>query len=99
MTESERKAINEVITNMRNMEKGMLKIKDRTSDISEELKSYQAIGTVKEFKDLKEKNTPKKLIRLKGLWRTRDFECPYCRNNPRLYTDCCEWCGQRLDWN
>lgn len=59
----------------------------------------QAIGTVEEFKDLKEKNEPKKLTNIHKLLDIIGF-CPSCRN--RVYysdgTNYCPTCGQKLYW-
>lgn len=64
---------------------------------------YQAIGTVEEFKALKEKNEPKKPIK-HGSY----YVCPCCGNTEIEYcneVDCrtirlkrCTLCEQKLDW-
>ena len=74
----------------------------------EELKTYRAIGTIEEFKALKEKSVEKKPIRRKGMCYakakdgTEDYEiieeCPTCKN--RLYAvsfnvGYCR-CGQKI---
>lgn len=52
----------------------------------EEVQAYQAIGTVEEFKSLKEKNEPKKLLTREemfpqgyGIYSTKDRWCPSCK--------------------
>ena len=52
----------------------------------EEIQQYRAIGTIEEFKDLKEKNEPKRLLTREekypqnyGIYSTSDRWCPYCR--------------------
>lgn len=65
--------------------------------LSEAIQQYRAIGTVEEFKALKEKATPKKLEVEKFLGYD-DLMCPNCKSykirNPKY---CCD-CGQKLDW-
>lgn len=65
----------------------------------DELEQYKAIGTVDEFKDLKEKNEPKK-----PRFYAHNYHCTECGilvgNNEFqwqrfLY---CDNCGQKLDW-
>lgn len=69
----------------------------------EELQQYRAIGTVEEFKALKEKVEPKKPLP-KGTHKAIDnFYCPNC-NHPltNRHEQCelpyCDICGQKLDW-
>ena len=71
----------------------------------EEIQAYRAIGTVEEFKALKEKNEPKKPIeRFTGSeWVC---ECPACRGITETPQEqivesiqYCAWCGQKLDWS
>lgn len=68
----------------------------------EEIQQYRAIGTVEEFKALKEKNEAKKPI---DISRVRDCEgyigligkCPCCGEileDDAVHCDC----GQKLDW-
>ena len=59
----------------------------------EEIQQYRAIGTVEEFKALKEKNEPKKPI-IHGLGQRY---CPVCKcgGADHFY---CPNCGQKLDW-
>ena len=62
-----------------------------------EIQQYRAIGTIDEFKALKEKATPKKL-EIEKFWGYDDLMCPNCKSykirNPKY---CCD-CGQKLDW-
>ena len=75
------------------------KMLDARMDEYDELLAYRAIGTVEEFKALKEKNTPKKV---KGISLTHEGHvgnCPTCGKFIRY----CEQktycvCGQKLDW-
>ena len=62
----------------------------------EEIQQYRAIGTIEEFKALKEKNLVKKPI-----WYGHHF-CPNCdsivyvNGGKDIY---CPKCGQKLDWS
>ncbi len=58
----------------------------------EELKQYRAIGTVSEFRELKEKSTAKKPI------ETDWLRCPNCDATLLLGEKHCI-CGQHLDWS
>lgn len=68
-------------------------------DALKEIQTYRALGTVDEFKALKEKSVAKKPISNNG-W----CECPNCNTQP--YDDYaddkkpmyCDICGQKLDW-
>lgn len=66
-------------------------------DLLEELESYKAIGTVEEFKSLKEKNEPKKPIVDKSE-HEEWTRCPSCKAHTIGRTICCARCGQKLDW-
>lgn len=50
---------------------------DKSADIIEELLPYMAIGTIEEFKALKEKSVAKKVISLSGN-EYYDYKCPTC---------------------
>lgn len=70
----------------------------------EEIQQYRAIGTIEEFKALKEKVEPKKPLP-KGTHKGIDnFYCPNC-NHPltNRHEQCelpyCDICGQKLDWS
>lgn len=76
---------------------------DEAWDEHEELQAYRAIGTIEEFKALKEKSAGKKPNKIE---RKRDQygfiyqigECPCCG---KLVTDdreCCD-CMQKFDWS
>ena len=75
-------------------------ISEIKSAYKQSLKEYQSIGTVEEFKALKEKNEPKKL---------KHDVCPNCSTNndiiikhlgnPQAHKIVSCWnCGQALDW-
>ena len=70
-------------------------------DAIKEVQQYRAIGTVSEFRELKEKATAKK-PKLDGYYiDTGLFECPSCgRIQKILYQGFhCKECGQKLDWS
>jgi hypothetical protein len=85
-------------------------IDDEVKDIAikaiKELHKYKAIGTIEEFKDLKEKNVAKKPIQQETTEKTH-YKCPFCNNIMQtIYrdgvgwghiADYCEWCGQKID--
>ena len=55
---------------------------------------YRAIGTVEEFKALKEKNTPKKPFG--GMY---DWTCPACGTYHSTHGKCCSACMQMILWD
>ena len=59
----------------------------------EEIQQYRAIGTVEEFKALKEKNDPKKIVKCEN-----DYKCPICNHWVGFRCGYCDGCGQALDW-
>lgn len=63
----------------------------------EEIQQYRAIGTIEEFKDLKEKNTPKK-IKYECYCGFKDSICPVCERGIDNEDKYCKRCGQKLDW-
>lgn len=60
----------------------------------EEIQQYRAIGTIEEFKALKDKAEPKKV--------DEDDCCPIChtygKDDNGVAGDYCPECGQALDW-
>lgn len=69
----------------------------------EEVQPYRAIGTVEEFKALKEKNVAKKVIAKKDVDHTFYF-CPKCKivvgnSFTGNISEYCRCCGQKLDWS
>lgn len=67
--------------------------------LNEISKDYCAIGTLEEFKELKEKATPKKPINKQGF--PRFGYCPACKKTVTKSSDYvgCSWCLQTLDWS
>ena len=74
----------------------------------EEIQQYRAIGTVEDFKALKEKNEPKKITHEATLKKC--CTCPVCLNvvdefvkfgdiRIRVKFEHCYFCGQKLDWS
>lgn len=69
----------------------------------EEIQQYRALGTVEEFRQMKEKATAKKVIehRLTGV---TFYNCPICdraasNSIMKVELSNCFWCGQKLDWS
>lgn len=69
----------------------------------EEIQAYRAIGTVEDFKALKEKNEPKKIVS-RGQGHEADCYCPNCNaflGNDQDWcfnqTNHCSECGQALE--
>jgi hypothetical protein len=67
------------------------------------VKDYSAIGTVEEFKALKEKNEPKKPIKNNPIinegWSKEATLCPMCNGYVSRFGDnYCPKCGNKLDW-
>ena len=74
-----------------------LPVQKKNTDI-EELKAYEAIGTVSEFRELKEKATAKKPIH-NGYGV---YFCPKCHGSVWQIpseSHCCFRCGTVLDWS
>lgn len=58
-----------------------------------EIQQYRAIGTVDEFKALKEKNTPKKVA-----YQGEHEKCPNC-GSFHVFGKHCTECGQAVDYD
>ena len=54
----------------------------------------QAIGTIGEFKALKEKSVAKKILRCDD-----SYECPICDHWVGFRYGHCDGCGQAIDWS
>lgn len=63
------------------------------------LKEYESIGTIDEFKDLKEKNEPKELAEHNFQDEVHHYLCPSCRSIVSCNQNYCDECGQKLDWS
>jgi hypothetical protein len=84
--------------------------KDLMDKVIEELTEYRAIGTVKEFKMLKEKDTPKSITKEYDYSVKKDDvyiedKCSKCgcsaynlRDDSYLRFAYCPNCGQAIDW-
>jgi CRISPR/Cas system-associated protein Cas10 (large subunit of type III CRISPR-Cas system) len=66
-------------------------------DALEEIQQYRAIGTVEEFKILKEKAEPKKIAYQIGKNGLKHEKCPTC-GSFSVFRNYCSWCGQKIDW-
>ena len=62
-----------------------------------EHQAYRAIGTVEEFKALKEKNTPMELDTHNFQDEPHHYLCPSCRSIVSCTQNYCEECGQALE--
>ena len=71
-----------------------LPVQKKNTDI-EELKAYRAIGTVSEFRELKEKATPKKPYYV----YLDEPLCPHCHMILDGFEEYCEECRQKIDWS
>ena len=76
---------------------------DEAIQALEEIQQYRAIGTIEEFKDLKEKNEPNKPIlnnpKINEFFIKESKLCPSCHSYINNYSgDYCRDCGQKLDW-
>ncbi len=100
---------NEVLKDLQNYQ-GILKAKTRINasvnpeialnaitEAIEVIQSYRAIGTIDEFKALKEKSVAKK-IKYEDYCGFRDAICPVCRHYIDSEDTYCSHCGQKLDW-
>lgn len=70
----------------------------------EKVQAFEAIGTIEEFKALKEKNEPKKPIlnnpKIDEFYVKEAKLCPSCHSYINNYSgDYCRDCGQRIDWS
>ena len=74
---------------------------DNAWEEHDELLAYRAIGTVEEFKALKEKAEPKKAISIDG-WGEY-WKCPTCGKYVVDNWGCkykyCRECGTKFDWS
>ena len=106
MTENEA-----IIEEANEIAKGRMYATKALIECQKELESYRAIGTIEEFKALKEKNEPKKVIDIKKAEYAEDIEyfgadelfgnCPHCREMVnRTWNPCsCGDCGGLIDWS
>ena len=64
----------------------------------EEIQQYRAIGTVYEFRELKEKATVKKV---KRIYEYGMFDCPHCNRVLPIVKKYphCTWCGGLIDYD
>ena len=63
----------------------------------EEIQQYRAIGTVEDFKALKEKNEPKELAEHNFQDEVHYYMCPSCRSIVSCNQNYCDECGQALE--
>lgn len=107
MTESESKALIEWFKTRKGK---TLKLNDKGVDFVvealEEIQQYRAIGTVSDFRELKEKATAKKPSeideRAEESFYYLAFMCPTCVRSvigQPYRPNNCKHCGQKLDWS
>ena len=77
--------------------KDILTVYDAVIKALEEKEQYRAIGTIDEFKALKEKNTPKELAEHNFQDEVHHYLCPSCRSIVSCNQNYCEECGQALE--
>ena len=69
--------------------------------LSEEIQQYRAIGTIEEFKALKERNKPEKplFVPTDDTCLYQEYRCPSCNEwlADKFKPYRCK-CGQKLDW-
>lgn len=99
MTEAEKIILNEKeILLYRDIGTGLYRFSKEAVEILlqafEEVEQYRAIGTIEEFKALKEKSLEKKV--------DEEYCCPICHtcgmDDDGIAGDYCTNCGQKLDW-
>ena len=100
MTESEAlktlEDLQRLLTNYRHISKELTEANGMAITALEEVQQLHAIGTVSEFRELKEKATAKKVDRESRA----DGDC-VCGNCYEPISDgkYCSECGQRIDWS
>ena len=70
-------------------------------EMGKKLKCYEDIGTVEEFKALKEKSVAKKVVDNTPTENEEEFwyQCPNCKCDlTKIRGVHCWGCGQKLDW-
>ena len=72
-------------------------LRDFAENYKEELEQYRTIGTVEEFKALKEKSTPKELDEHNFQDEPHHYLCPSCKSIVSCNQNFCEECGQALE--
>ena len=108
MTENEALKILKISPEMKKEIPNLAEVYEVAVKALEENQQYRAIGTVEEFKALKEKNKPKKITHEATLKKC--CTCPACLNvvdefvkigdiRIRVEFEHCYFCGQKLDWS
>lgn len=63
-----------------------------------DLEMYQKIGTIAEFMELKDKQIPKKSMKIHTSQKRFCYVCPICKNRQYSREKHCYECGQALYW-
>ena len=78
---------------------GMVDIHNKTTiELQDEVNQFRAIGTIEEFKALKEKNEPKKVAYQLDTWGYKHEKCPSC-GSFHVFGKHCTECGQTVDYD
>lgn len=64
-----------------------------------DLEMYQKAGTIVEFMELKDKQIPKKPIKIHTSQKRFYYSCPVCENRQDRQEKYCYECGQALNWS
>ena len=85
---------------LENIMKNLEKVEENAYLLKEELEAYRAIGTVSEFRELKEKATGKKPTDVRYFGEAGYYIglCPTCKNGNNSEYEYCGDCGQKLQW-
>ena len=83
--------------------KGQPKEVDEACDLTitalEEIQQYRAIGTVEECREAREKQTPKKSIRIIVGAHDSTDGCPVCKKTFYEKVNFCSRCGNAIAWS
>ena len=72
-------------------------LRDFAENYKDEIQQYRAIGTIEEFKALKEKSEPMELAEHNFQDEVHHYLCPSCRSIVSCTQKYCEECGQALE--
>ena len=93
MTESEALKILKISPDMKKRIPNLAEVYEVAVKAIEERQQYRAIGTIEEFKTLKEKNEPKKIA-----YQGEHEKCPSC-GSFHVFGNFCTECGQAVDYD
>lgn len=64
----------------------------------EQLAEYEAIGTVEECREARERKIPKKYKKIHPCKSVTYYQCPFCNGLLHINENFCGECGQAIDW-